>query len=67
MPSDIFRYILEFAYLDSPACFVRAKNIETRCEILAAADLLLMDRLKQVAEAQVTRFVCIRFSVSDMA
>ena len=56
MPSDIFRCVLEFAYFDSPSCFDRVRSIENRCEILAAADLLLMDRLKQIAEAQVRSF-----------
>ena len=56
MPSDIFRCVLEFAYFDSPSCFDRVRSIENRCEILAAADLLLMDRLKQIAEAQVSSF-----------
>ena len=53
LPSDIFRHILDFAYTDAESCVNRVKSIETLCEILAAADLLLTDRLKQITEAQV--------------
>ncbi|XP_076815770.1 inhibitor of Bruton tyrosine kinase-like [Clavelina lepadiformis] len=53
VPSDIFRYVIDFAYTDSETSLHGSGNLEALCELLAAADLLLMDRLKQVVEVQI--------------
>jgi len=53
----VFAHVLDFAYTDSTSSLHGLDSIESLCEILAAADLLLMDRLKQVAESQVKKTV----------
>nr|CAB3255180.1 inhibitor of Bruton tyrosine kinase [Phallusia mammillata] len=69
VPSDVFRFVLDFAYTDSPTSLHGATSIESLCEILASADLLLMDRLKQVAEVQIVPLLTLKnvVSVSEVA
>merc|ERR1711881_296084 len=69
VPADIFRYALEFAYSDSTASLNGARTIESLCELLACADLLLMDQLKQVAEVKIVPLLTLKniVAVSEIA
>ncbi|XP_078481470.1 inhibitor of Bruton tyrosine kinase [Ciona intestinalis] len=60
VPGDVFKYILDFAYMDSSSSIRGATSVDGLCEVLAASDLLLMGRLKQIAEVQIAPLLTLK-------
>ncbi|XP_039268382.2 inhibitor of Bruton tyrosine kinase-like [Styela clava] len=60
IPSDIFKYVLEFSYTDSTFVLNHFLSPETLCEVMAAADQLLMNRLKDIVEVQVASLLTLK-------
>uniref|UniRef100_H2ZMD4 BTB domain-containing protein n=1 Tax=Ciona savignyi TaxID=51511 RepID=H2ZMD4_CIOSA len=60
VPSDVFKYVLDFAYMDSASSIHGANTVESLCEVLASADLLLMNRLKQTTEVRITPLLTLK-------
>lgn len=60
IPSDVFTYVLDFVYSDSSTVLSNSLSPELLCEVMAAADQLLLDRLKEIAEAQVASLLTLK-------